>query len=103
MDPSMSPSVARALRMALSDPQAKHQVMEALDWDASQVSRFLSGGMGIVEEKIDAAIAAVGFVCVSPEYLDFLAYGSQIGAACRCARSGMGECGKHKVQMKRAA
>jgi len=83
----------RAFREALSDKATKAAVREALDWDESQVSRFLSGGLGLPLEKIDAAIGALDLVVTSRRYMDFLAYGSQIGAACHCARAGLGECG----------
>jgi hypothetical protein len=99
MDSLVAPSLARALRSALSDPRDKARVMDLLGWDGSQVSRFLSGQMGITEDKLDAAIAAVGFVAVSPQYLDSLAYLCQVGAGCRCARSGKGECGGNSVRI----
>jgi hypothetical protein len=83
----------RNFRRLLSDPQLRAPVKEALDWDDSQVSRFMSGQQGIPIDKIDAAIEAMGMVVTSRQYLDFLAFGSQIGTACHCARVGMGECG----------
>ena len=103
MDSLVAPSLARALRSALSDPRDKQRVMDALNWDASQVSRYLSGQMVITEDKIDTAIQAVGYVPVSPQYLDSLAYLSKVGAGCECARRGLGECGGGISQMKRAA
>jgi len=104
MDTRVASSVARALRGALTDPRDKHRVMEALGWDASQVSRYLSGGMGLVDDKLDVAIQAVGFVCVSPEYLNAMATLCKVGANCECARSGMGECGGgRKHDNKKAA
>ncbi|GAA0493586.1 DNA-binding protein [Pigmentiphaga daeguensis] len=83
----------RMFREALSDPSTRADVRGALGWDDSQVSRFLSGQTGLTIDKIDAAIGALDLVVTSRRYMDFLAYGSQIGAACHCARAGMGECG----------
>jgi len=37
------PSIERAFREALSDPRSRGPVADALGWDDSQVSRFLSG------------------------------------------------------------
>lgn len=85
--------MARSFRQYLTDPRLKPTVMEALGWDDSQVSRFLSNQMGITIDKIDAAIEVLGMVVTSPGYMDFLAYGAKIGANCHCARAGMGECG----------
>ncbi|MEK7947669.1 DNA-binding protein [Pigmentiphaga sp. YJ18] len=87
------PSMERMFREALSDPATRADVRAALGWDDSQVSRFLSGQTGLTIDKIDAAITALDMVVTSRRYMDFLAYGSQIGAACHCARAGMGECG----------
>ncbi|GGX30415.1 DNA-binding protein [Pigmentiphaga litoralis] len=87
------PSMERAFREALVDPATRAKVRDALAWDDSQVSRFMSGQMGLTIDKIDAAMAVLSLVVSSKQYMDFLAYGSQIGAACHCARAGMGECG----------
>lgn len=87
------PSMERSFRRMLSDPHQRSRIKDALEWDDSQVSRFMSGQQGIPIDKIDAAIDAMGMVVTSRQYLDFLAYGSQIGTACHCARVGMGECG----------
>ena len=88
-----APSMARSFRQYLTDPRLKPTVMEALGWDDSQVSRFLSGGMGVTIDKIDAAIEVLGMVVTTPAYMDFLAYGAKIGANCHCARAGAGDCG----------
>ncbi|WP_028498284.1 helix-turn-helix domain-containing protein [Microvirgula aerodenitrificans] len=85
----------QAFRSALTSPRDKRAVADALSWDDSQVSRFLSGQQGIPIDKLDAAIQALGYVPVTPRYLDCLAYMGQIGASCQCARQGMGECGRH--------
>lgn len=87
------PSMERQFRAALSDPSKRADVRDALGWDDSQVSRFLSTGLGLTIDKIDAAIEALGMVVTSRRYLDFLAYGAQVGTACYCARAGQGECG----------
>jgi|GEM_PF-403585 len=87
------PNMERALRQALSDPRTRAAARDRLEWDDSQVSRFLSGQMGLTIEKIDAAIEVLGMVVTTANYMDFLAYGARIGASCYCARAGAGECG----------
>lgn len=87
------PSMERAFRAALSDPATRAKVRDALGWDDSQVSRFLSGQMGLTIDKIDAAVGALDMIVTTRRYLDFLAYGAQVGTACYCARAGMGACG----------
>lgn len=82
-----------ALRTALNGPQ-RHQVQKAVGWDDSQVSRFLSGGQGIVIDKIDTLVASVGFVLVTRKYLDAVATLGEVGMHCECARQGYGECGR---------
>jgi len=86
------PSMEQALRNALTNPKTCDAVRERLEWDSSQVSKFLSGGMGVTINKIDAAIEALGMVVTTPGYMDFLAYGAKIGANCYCARAGAGDC-----------
>ncbi|WP_155419302.1 DNA-binding protein [Chromobacterium subtsugae] len=86
-------SIERGLRAALTDPRQSNRVADALAWDGSQISRFLSGQQGITIDKLDAAISALGMVCVQPKYLDAMATLCQVGANCACARKGMGECG----------
>jgi len=87
------PTMERAFRTALADPALRRSVCDRLGWDDSQVSRFLSGQMGLTIDKVDAAIEVLGMVVTTPQYMDFLAYGARIGANCHCARQGMGECG----------
>jgi len=87
------PSMERAFRQALTDPHTRKRARDRLEWDDSQVSRFLSGQLGLTIDKIDAAIEVLGMVVTSPGYMDFLAYGAKIGANCHCARAGAGECG----------
>ena len=53
-------TVEQILREALTDPHRKWAVAEALGWDNSNINRFLNGGMGLVIDKIDAAMAAAG-------------------------------------------
>lgn len=86
-------SMERSFRQLLTDPEARQQVKNRMGWDDSQVSRFLSGQMGLTIDKIDQAIAVLGMVVTNPSYMDFLAYGAKIGANCHCAREGMGACG----------
>jgi len=93
MNPHGSSSIERGLRSALTNPRVSTQVADALSWDNSQVSRFLSGTLGLTIDKVDIAIQALGFVCVQPKYLDAMATLCQVGASCACARKGLGECG----------
>jgi len=85
--------IESTLRQALNGPN-RQDVQRAVGWDDSQVSRFLSGGQGVVIEKIDALVAAVGFVLVTRKYLDAIATLGEVGVHCECARQGSGECGK---------
>ncbi|KVE40004.1 hypothetical protein, partial [Burkholderia sp. TSV86] len=87
------PSIERAFREALSDPRNRGPVAAALGWDDSQVSRFLSGGMGLTIDKIDVAIMALDHRIVSRRYLEAHTTLSEVGLHCKCAREGFGECG----------
>ncbi|RQS85148.1 DNA-binding protein [Burkholderia seminalis] len=87
------PSIAQAFRNALTDPRQRGPVAKALDWDDTQVSKFLAGNMGITIDKIDAALNALALRVVSREYLDGLSTMSKVGVNCHCAREGFGECG----------
>lgn len=87
------PSIERAFREALTDPRARGPIAESLGWDESQVSRFLSGQLGIPIGKIDAGLNALELRVVSREYLDGLSTMSKVGVNCHCAREGFGECG----------
>lgn len=87
------PSMERAFRSSLTDPYTRKVVRDRLGWDDSQVSRFLSGQTGVTIDKLDAAIEALAMVVTSRAYMDFLAFGARVGAACECARAGQGECG----------
>lgn len=87
------PRIEQALRSALSGP-ARHDVQQAVGWDDSQVSRFLSGGQGIVIDKLDALVSAVGYVLVTRRYLDAISTLGEVGMHCECARQGLGECGR---------
>ncbi|WP_087688064.1 MULTISPECIES: DNA-binding protein [unclassified Pandoraea] len=86
------PNIEKALRLLLSGDERK-AAMEVLNWDASQVSRFLSGQNGIPIDKLDQVIYLTGFVMVTPRYLEGLASMAETGVGCRCAREGGGECG----------
>ncbi|WP_051228862.1 hypothetical protein [Paludibacterium yongneupense] len=104
MDTRISPSVAHALQSASTDPRDKHRIMAALGWDNSLVSRYLSGRVGLVADKLDAAIAALRFVFVSPKCLNAMATLCKAEANCECTRSGTGECGGGgRADAKRAA
>lgn len=83
----------RSFRQALTDPKTRDAVRDALAWDDSQVSRFLSGGMGLTIDKLDVAIAALNQRVVSKRYLDAIGELCITGASCYCAREGLGECG----------
>lgn len=87
------PSMERSFRMLLTDPRQRKEIRDRMGWDDTQVSRFLSGQMGLTIDKLDAAIEALAMVVTSRQYMDFLAYGARVGAACECARRGQGECG----------
>jgi hypothetical protein len=86
--------IEQTLRSALNGPK-RHEVQREVGWDDSQVSRFLSGGQGVVIEKIDTLVAAVGFVLVTRKYLDAVATLGEVGMHCECARQGYGECRPH--------
>ncbi|BET09411.1 DNA-binding protein [Pandoraea sputorum] len=98
------PNIEKSLRLLLTGDQRK-EAMEALDWDNSQVSRFLSGQTGVLIDKLDAVVNLIGFVMVTPRYLEGLASMAETGVGCRCAREGGGECGfERRVKvMPRAA
>lgn len=87
-------TIEGAARAALTSPRERAKVQDALGWDDSQVSRFLSGQMGLTIDKLDLLMKTLGFVPITPRYLDCLAYMGQIGASCACARKGLGECGR---------
>ena len=84
--------IEQALREALNGP-ARHDIQKAVGWDDSQVSRFLSGGQGIVIEKLDALVHAMKYVLVTRKYLDAISTLGEVGMHCECARQGQGECG----------
>ncbi|VWD35640.1 DNA-binding protein [Burkholderia contaminans] len=85
--------IEQALRNALSGPK-RQDVQREVGWDDSQVSRFLNGGQGVVIEKIDSLVAAVGYVLVTRKYLDAVATLGEVGMNCECARQGLGECSR---------
>lgn len=81
-----------AVRQALTNPSTKNTVRDAVGWDDSTVTRFLSGQAGVTIERMDLLISAVGYVPVSARYLDALGTMSEVGTHCKCARQGLGEC-----------
>lgn len=86
------PRIEQALRAALSS-QGRMDVMEAVGWDKSSISRFLDGQQGVTIDKIDRLVGSVGFVLVTRRYLDAITTLSRVGVNCECARAGCGECG----------
>lgn len=83
--------IEHALRAALTGSK-RQEVQNKVGWDDSQVSRFLSGGQGVVIEKLDLLVNAVGFVMVTSKYLDAMSTLGEVGMHCACARQGLGEC-----------
>lgn len=88
------PTIEQALREALSNPATKDDIAAEMGWDASNVSRFLSGQNGVPIGKLETIIKAIGYVMVTPKYLNALAAMSEVGVYCKCAREGGGECGR---------
>jgi hypothetical protein len=86
------PNIEQALRDLLTGADRK-RVAEQLGWDASEVSRFLSGQRGLMIGDVQRAIDVAGFALVSRPYLDAISTLCKVGAACECARQGVGECG----------
>ena len=86
-----SGTIERVLRQQLSQPNS--HTADAVGWDASSVSRFLSGGLGVTISKIDALVGASGYVLVSRKYFDAVGTLGEVGMNCQCARNGGGECG----------
>ncbi|KIP13968.1 putative phage DNA-binding protein [Burkholderia sp. MSHR3999] len=87
------PNIEQALRDVLTGPDRK-RAAEQLGWDASEVSRFLSGQRGLMITDFEKAIDVAGYALVSRPYLDAIATLCKVGAACECARAGAGECGR---------
>lgn len=85
--------IEQALRAALNNPSTRHEIQKQVGWDDSQVSRFLSGGQGVVIDKLDDLVAAMRYVLVTRRYLDAIATLGEVGMHCECARQGKGECG----------
>ena len=86
--------IEQSVREALTDPRKRDDVARAMNWDSSNVSRILSGQMGVTIDKIDALVSSLGYVLVTPRYLNALATMSEVGVHCQCAREGGGECGR---------
>lgn len=87
------PAFETALRVALSEPAKKAEILDATGWDESMPSKILSGNSGITLDKLDRALKALGLVVTSVDYMEYLAYGNEIGTHCACARAGYGVCG----------
>lgn len=61
-------------------------------WDATMISMVLSGQNGIMIDKLNSVLPALGLTITGVEYMDYLARGNVIGSNCHCARMNMGEC-----------
>lgn len=86
------PNIEKALRAVLTGSSRK-EAADTIGWDASEVSRFLSGQRGVLIHEVDKVIEVAGYMLVSRPYLDAIATLCKVGAACECARNGAGECG----------
>lgn len=86
------PNIEKALRAVLTGP-ARKEAADKIGWDASEVSRFLSGQRGVLINEIDKVVEIAGYSLVSRPYLDAISTLCKVGAACECARNGAGECG----------
>lgn len=89
------PAFEAALRVALTDPLIKSEILDATGWDESMPSKVLSGHAGITLEKLDKALQSLGLVVVPVSFMEYLAFGNKIGTNCSCARAGYGVCGKN--------
>lgn len=98
--PHTAGTIERVLRQSLSQPGST--VQEAAGWDASNVSRFLSGQQGVPIGKIDALVGAAGYVLVSRKYLEAIGTLGEVGVHCQCAREGAGECGPGRARCGQA-
>lgn len=87
------PDLTEALVGLLRGPESK-RAAEKLGWDSSQVSRFLSGDLGIKREQLNTAIDLTAMALVTRPYLDSIRHIALVGMSCECARAGMGECGR---------
>ena len=87
------PDITESLIGLLRGPESK-RVAEKMNWDSSQVSRFLSGDLGIKIEQLNTAIELCGLAVVSRTYLDAVCLIGKVGMSCECARAGVGECGR---------
>lgn len=87
------PAFESALRSALADPAKRSAILEQTGWHDSMVSKVLSGDAGITLDKLDKSLNALGLVVVSRRYMDYLAFGNEIGTNCACARAGFDACG----------
>ncbi|MDR5815822.1 DNA-binding protein [Caballeronia sp. LZ033] len=88
----LKPDITESLVALLRGPESK-RAAEKLGWDSSQVSRFLSGELGIKKEQLNTAIELTSLAVVTRQYLDAMWVIGKVGMSCECARAGMGECG----------
>ena len=89
-------TIERVLRQHLGQPGSAAQ--EAAGCDSSNVSRVLAGQQGIPLGKIDAVVAAAGYVLISKRYFDAIGIMGEVGMHCHCARTGGGECGPLQIK-----
>lgn len=92
-DLKRKPAFEAALRGALADPAKRIAILESTGWHESMVSKVLAGDAGITLDKLDKSLTALGLVVVSRKYIDYLAFGNEIGTNCACARAGFDACG----------
>lgn len=81
-------TLEQALREQLTVPG--NSVKEALGWDSSSVSRFLSGQQGVPIHKIDALVKAADYVMVDRKLFKAMTTMTEIGVHCHCAKEAGG-------------
>jgi len=69
------------LRQALTSPE-RHKIKEAVGWDDSHVSRFLSGTQGIPIGKLDALISTLDCTVIARDYFDALRTFTKLACLC---------------------
>lgn len=84
------PRIEQALRAALSS-KGRMEVVDAVGWDKSAVSRFLDNQQGVTIDKIDKLVGAVGYVLVEKKYLDAIVTLGRVGVNCQCVRNTDGD------------
>ncbi len=73
--------VEQALRAALTSRE-RGDIAEAVGWDDSQVSRFMSGQQGVTITKLETLLKAAGYTIANKKYIDALTTLSIMGAEC---------------------